>query len=92
MVVKGKIPPELSTGKINVTINGQSEKRELTKIGSSEWMLLKSFKLHRLVPIVSEGKKITAAFESLNGVTIQEVVLTKEPWVFLRNREYPVKE
>ena len=92
MLVKGKLAPNFSSGKIDFTLNGQQEKRELVKAGSADWMLLKSFKLHRLVPIVSEGEKLTAVFDSLNGVTVEEVILTKEPWVLLRNREYPVKQ
>ena len=90
MMVRGQYAPNLSSGKVNLTCDGQSFKRELPK-ASAEWMLLKSFKFRRLVPFELPAGKKKFEFESLNGVTIREVVLTREPWVLLRNREYAVK-
>ena len=90
MMVRGQYAPNLSSGKVNLTCDGQSYQRELPK-ASEEWMLLKSFKLRRLVPFELPAGKKKFEFESLNGVTIREVVLTREPWVLLRNRAYTVK-
>jgi hypothetical protein len=54
-------------------------------------MLMKSEKLHRLVPVDLPAGKARFSFKSLNGVAVQKIIVTQEPWVLLRNRDRFIK-
>ena len=64
-------------------------KREVVPVDDSGWMMLRSAKFRRLVPFEFTAGKVRVEFNSLNGVTIDEVILTREPWVARRNRSTP---
>ncbi len=89
LLVKGKLPPDLASGKVDFTFKGDTVKLEVVPFDSSNWMMLRSFKFRRLVPFDPVPGKIRVEFKSLNGVTIDEVILTGEPWAALRNRSTP---
>lgn len=78
--------PETSKGYGDFTINGQTVKSEFEDIGDADWVLLKTFKLHRLIPVELQAGKVRFTLKSTNGVVFKEAVLTREPWVIMRNR------
>ena len=78
-------------GKVNFVCHGQNSLCELSRIGDANWMLLKSFKYHRLIPVTLAAGKTRLSFTPLNGAKIQEVIVTREPWVIMRNRALRVK-
>jgi hypothetical protein len=63
----------------------------LINFDQSGWMLLKSDKLHRLVPVDLPAGRVRFTFKSLNDVSVQKIIVMQEPWVLLRNRARSLK-
>ena len=91
LAVQGQLATASPNGKVDFTVNGQKVTHELIPFDPSGWMLVKSEKLHRLVPVDLPVGKVRFTFKSLNDVTAEKIVVTQEPWVLLRNRERSVK-
>jgi hypothetical protein len=91
LAVQGQLASTASTGKVEFTLDGQSVGHELINFDQSGWMLLKSDKLHRLVPVDLPAGRVRFTFKSLNDVSVQKIIVTQEPWVLLRNRARSLK-
>ncbi len=89
LMAKGKLSPQFTSGKVDFTFRGNTGKLEVVPVDDSGWMMLRSFKFRRLVPFEAAPGKVRVEFTSLNGVTIDEVLLTREPWAARRNRSTP---
>ena len=92
LLAKGKLSPQFFSGKVDFTFKGNTVKREVVPVDDSGWMMLRSAKFRRLVPFEFTAGKVRVEFNSLNGVTIDEVILTREPWVARRNRSTPKEQ
>ena len=91
MLVKGGIPKGMGKGKVEFVFDGKKSSDLLVPIPYSGGMMtLRGAEFNRLRPVYLKAGRNTFEFRNLKDVSVDGVILTREPETLVRNREYPV--
>ena len=92
MLVKGKVTKERAKGKVDFVFDEKQSFDLLVPASNSGGMMsLRGSEFNRLRPLYLKEGKNTFEFKNLKDVTVEGVILTKEPETLMRNREYTVR-
>ena len=90
LLARGKVPP-LKKGKVTFEFGGLKGNDLLVPLKwSGGMMMLRGAEFNRLRPVNLKQGRNTFTFRNLKDVTVDEVILTREPETLVRNRDYPV--
>ena len=92
LLVRGKIAHSKTKAGLRFEFGDLKGDDQLVAIAWSGGMMsLRGAEFNRLRPIYLKAGRNTFAFRDLRGVTVDEVILTREPQTLMRNRDYPVR-
>ena len=91
LMARGKVTP-LKKGKVTFEFGDLKGNDLLVPLKwSGGMMTLRGAEFNRLRPVYLKRGRNTFAFRDLKDVTVDEVILTREPETLVRNRDYPVR-
>ena len=91
LMARGKVIPPKTKGKLTFEFGSLKGNDLLVPMKwSGNMMTLRGAEFSRLRPVYLKKGRNTFTFRDLKDVTVDEVILTREPETLVRNRDYPV--